>query len=152
MPAGDLRDGQDQPLDPRNGDLYHLRKSGLVQTIPWRDGDRALVVLTECGQRLLETNRRPSSSRHRHQHNDGRERHERPRQEFYGGLRKPKELTHDAQVYRAYLKAAERLRDEGWRELSCCILSSQVPYELAILRNATANHQRNVDAPTCALS
>ena len=28
-------------------------------------------------------------------------------------MRKPKELTHDAQVYRAYLKAAERLRDEG---------------------------------------
>lgn len=49
-------------------------------------------------------------------------------------------------------------RDERmlWRELSCCILSSQVPYELAtasaerideaaILRNATANHQRDVE-------
>jgi hypothetical protein len=34
VPAGDLRDGQDKPLDPHRGDLCHLRKSGLVQTIP----------------------------------------------------------------------------------------------------------------------
>ena len=47
----------------------------------------------------------------------------RARQEFYAGVRsgrhtrfavhRPRELTHDAQVYRAYLKEAERLREEG---------------------------------------
>ncbi len=50
VPAGDLRDGQDRPLDPRRGDLYHLRQSGLVQTIPALGRDRALVVLTERGR------------------------------------------------------------------------------------------------------
>ena len=34
VPAGDLRDGQDRPLDPHRGDLRHLRDSGLVETIP----------------------------------------------------------------------------------------------------------------------
>ena len=45
------------------------------------------------------------------------------RQEFHAGVRsarhtrfavhRPRELTHDAQVYRAYLKDAERLREDG---------------------------------------
>ena len=47
----------------------------------------------------------------------------RSRQKFYAGVRsgrstrfvvhRARELTHDAQVYRAYLKEAERLREEG---------------------------------------
>jgi hypothetical protein len=32
-----------------------------------------------------------------------------------GGLRKPRELTHDTKVYRAYQRAEERLRGEGSR-------------------------------------
>jgi hypothetical protein len=83
VPAGDLRDGQDKPLEPNRGDLNHLRKSGLVQTIPALGRDRALVVLTKRGEQLLEFNRREVRD---------------ARQEFYGGLQKPKELTHDAQV------------------------------------------------------
>ena len=47
VPAGDLRDGQDRPLDPHRGDLRHLRDQGLVETIPAIGEDRALVVLTE---------------------------------------------------------------------------------------------------------
>jgi hypothetical protein len=38
-----------------------------------------------------------------------------PRQTFYAGLRKQRELTHDSKVYRAYLRAEERLRDQGGR-------------------------------------
>jgi hypothetical protein len=34
---------------------------------------------------------------------------------FYAGLRKPRELTHDSKVYRAYLRAEERLREQGGR-------------------------------------
>jgi hypothetical protein len=41
------------------------------------------------------------------------ERQQEPRQTFYAGLRKPRELTHDAGVYRAYLRAEERLRSGG---------------------------------------
>jgi hypothetical protein len=112
VPAGDLRDGQDKPLEPRDGDLYHLKREGLVETLPVRGHDRALVVLTDKGREVLESHQRPVD--------EGWSRGERvrrdapdARQEFYSGLRKPRQLTHDAQVYRAYLQAAERLRDEG---------------------------------------
>jgi hypothetical protein len=113
VPAGDLRDGQDRPLDPCTGDLRHLRTSGLVQTIPARHEERALIVLTERGHRLLEALRRPSQSLTQADRLHRPDARERPRQAFYRGLRKPKELTHDAQVYRAYLNAAERLREQG---------------------------------------
>jgi hypothetical protein len=138
VPAGDLRDGQDRPLDPHRGDLRHLRDAGLVETIPAIGEDRALVVLTERGRDVLERHR--WSSVHREELRwaavekefgdergvgDERSRpHEpKPRQEFYAGIRsvrhtrfavhRPRELTHDAQVYRAYLKDAERLREDG---------------------------------------
>ena len=92
--AEDLRDGQGQPLDPRGGDLRHLKQEHLVRTIPVRDG-RALVVLTERGRDVLERNRH------------GRE------QQFYAGLQRPRELLHDARVYQAYEREAERLREDG---------------------------------------
>jgi hypothetical protein len=38
-----------------------------------------------------------------------------PSQTFYAGLRKPRELTHDSVVYRAYLRDEERLREQGGR-------------------------------------
>jgi hypothetical protein len=37
------------------------------------------------------------------------------KQAFYAGLRKPRELTHDSKVYRAYQRAEQRLRREGGR-------------------------------------
>ncbi len=128
VPAGDLRDGQDRPLDPHRGDLRHLRDSGLVDTIPAIANGRALVVLTERGRDVLERNR--WSSVHREDLewaaverefdngrdvDDDRRKPEEPkaRQEFCAGVRsgrhtrfavhRPRELTHDAQVYRAYL-------------------------------------------------
>lgn len=136
VPAGDLRDGEGQPLDPNRGDLRHLRDQGLVQTIPAAGRDRALVVLTERGRDVLERNR--WSKVHRGELKskalerglgDGRDiddergRPQGPKREqaFYAGaqsgratrfaVHRPRELTHDAQVYRAYLKEAERLRE-----------------------------------------
>jgi hypothetical protein len=47
VPAGDLRDGQDRPLDPHRGDLRHLRDQGLVETIPAIGEERALVTQTD---------------------------------------------------------------------------------------------------------
>ena len=58
------------------------------------ENERALG-LTEHGHGLLE--------RHRDGHHDHR-------QAFYAGADKARERTHDAQLYRAYLKAAERLQ------------------------------------------
>jgi hypothetical protein len=62
------------------------------------------VVLTDRGRDLLEAN--------------WHERHDRswePQQAFYAGLRKPRELTHDSKVYRAYSRAEEGIREQGGR-------------------------------------
>ena len=125
VPAGDLRDGNDRPLDPHRGDLRHLKDSGLVDTVPAGGDDRALVVLTERGRDVLERNR--WSTVHADElrweaidrecgriPDDGRSREARPQQEFHVGIRsirhtrfavhRPRELVHDSHVYRAYLK------------------------------------------------
>jgi hypothetical protein len=98
VPASDLRDSFDQPLDPRHGELWHLRDSGLVQTVRL-DRDHSVVTLTKEGRDLLESRRLDDDSR--------------DRQAFYAGVPKPRELKHDAELYRAYTEEAERLRDEG---------------------------------------
>jgi hypothetical protein len=97
----DLHDGRDQSPDTRRG-MRHLEQEGLLRTSPLSSDDRA-VVLTDRGRDLLEANRREQ------------ERSWEPRQTFYAGLRKPRELTHDSKVYRAYLRAEERLREQGGR-------------------------------------
>ena len=96
----DLRDGRDRALDPRSGDLRHLREQGLVETVRVPGFRDHAVVLTREGRRLLES--------HRDREHDGQQR-------FYDGLRRPRELEHDVQVYRAYEREAERLRERGAR-------------------------------------
>ena len=81
----------------------HLEQEGLLCTSP-RSSDERAVVLTDRGRDLLEANRYERDDRS----------HE-PRQTFWAGLRKPRELTHDTQVYRAYQRAEERLRGGGGR-------------------------------------
>jgi hypothetical protein len=61
VPAGELRDAQERPLDPRTSDLRHLKESGLVQVRPAAGNDRALVVLTEKGRDVLERHHRPTA-------------------------------------------------------------------------------------------
>jgi hypothetical protein len=78
----DLHDGRD---DTRRAQR-HLEREGLLRTSPLSSDDRA-IVLTDRGRDLPEANRY--------------ERHERswePRQAFYAGLRKPRELTHDSNI------------------------------------------------------
>jgi hypothetical protein len=58
-----------------------------------------LVTLTDRGRHLLESHRSRG--------------HEQVRQAFYSGVVKPRELAHDTQLYRAYLRAADRLRERG---------------------------------------
>jgi len=102
MSESDIHDLRDDSSNPRRS-LRHLEDEGLIRRSPLSSDDRA-VVLTDCGRDLLEANRyeRP-------------ERTCEPRQTFYAGLRKPRELTHDTKVYRAYQRAEERLRGQGGR-------------------------------------
>ena len=81
--------------------MDRLRESNLLERITLDSRDRDVVVLTGRGRELLEAHRlaRPDE----------------PRQAFYAGLRKPRELSHDAQVYTAFRRAEERLRGQGGR-------------------------------------
>jgi hypothetical protein len=97
----DLRDPRDASFDVRDRELRHLEKQGLIQRVPLNGKERA-VALTTRGRGLLEAHRgRDADSR----------------QQFYSGADRPRERTHDTQVYRAYLKAAERLRERDARIL-----------------------------------
>jgi len=96
----DLRDHRDHPVDPRSGDLRHLREQGLVETIRIAGSRDYAVALTKDGRSLLES--------HRDRDRDSG-------QTFYAGAKRERELEHDVQVYRAYEREAERLQERGAR-------------------------------------
>jgi DNA-binding MarR family transcriptional regulator len=105
VPVDDLRDERGGAQDRWHGDLERLQTAGLIRAVAPLDRhhgrDRTTVVaLTERGRQLLESHRT---------------RDHEPRQTFYAGLVKSRELTHDAQLYRAYLRTAERLHSQGAR-------------------------------------
>lgn len=99
VPERDLSDSCSAAFDVRESELRYLEKQGLIQRVAVNDKDRA-VALTERGQALLERRRTGDGNHH---------------QQFYSGADRPRERSHDAQFYRAYLEAAERLRDRGAR-------------------------------------
>jgi len=94
----DLRDHHDRPLDPRLGELRHLREQGLVETVRVPGSREHAVALTKEGRGLLE-------------HHRGRDQGDD--QTFWAGVKRERELEHDLQVYRAYERAAERLAERG---------------------------------------
>jgi hypothetical protein len=94
----DLSDPREESPTSREPDLRHLRDEGLTQSVKLEGRERA-VTLTERGQHLLDS--------HRRERDDDRD------QAFYAGVNRPRELSHDAQLYRAYLREEERIRDEG---------------------------------------
>jgi len=94
----DLREPRHESKDWRAPDLRHLRDEGLARSVSLGGRDRA-VTLTERGHHLLEAHRRDGD--------DARE------QSFQAGVSRPRELSHDAQLYGAYLREEERLRDQG---------------------------------------
>jgi hypothetical protein len=98
--ANELRDDEGRPGDLRHGDLERLRSAALIQRVAPAEGDErsAFISLTERGKELLEANRIGER--------DGGQR-------YYAGPAKMRELTHDAEEYRAYLEAADRLRALG---------------------------------------
>jgi hypothetical protein len=108
--TADLREmlysGKRRPLE---NDLHYLRDKGLVETTQVnlrRDGRRRtierveVVTLTRDGRRLLL-----------------REGDLPKDQKIYFGLVKPREIEHDSQIYRAYLKEAERIERKGGTNL-----------------------------------
>jgi len=103
VPANELREpNPNTPTRPAR-DLERLREHGLIKTMPHVVGRTrtTVVTLTERGRAVLECRRRPDSGE--------------PRQRFYAGVSKPRELAHDARVHAAYIRAAERLADRGGR-------------------------------------
>lgn len=102
VPADDLRDDGGRTGDVRHGDLERLRSAGLIRAVaPFNRGDRTVLVsLTERGRDVLESHRSRGSE---------------SGQAFYAGIVKGRELSHDAQLHRAYLRVAERLENDGAR-------------------------------------
>ena len=100
--ADDLRDDHGRPGDIRHGDLERLRNAGLIRAVaPLDRGERTVIVtLTERGRDVLESHRSRGAG---------------SGQKFYAGALKSRELSHDAQLYRAYERAAERLQAQGAR-------------------------------------
>jgi DNA-binding MarR family transcriptional regulator len=102
VPIDDLGDERGA-ADLWHGDLDRLRSAGLIEVVAPLERDEGrttLVTLTERGRDLLDS----------HQTRDrGRT------QTFYAGALKSRELSHDAQLSRAYLRSAERLQAKGAR-------------------------------------
>jgi hypothetical protein len=96
-------DGDRRGRDIWHGDWQRLADLGLIkrEAIADREGTRHLVVLTRDGKALLDA--------HATARADGR------RQEFYAGIVKPRELRHDAQLYRLFKAEADRLERDGGR-------------------------------------
>lgn len=103
LAESDLQRLRDEARTPQQS-IRYLEDQGLLCRSALNAEDRA-VALTDRGRDLLEANRFLPR--------DGRL-HE-PRQAFHSGVRKPRELTHDVKVYRAYQRAEDRLRDQGGR-------------------------------------
>jgi hypothetical protein len=93
----DLRVHRDES-DAREPDLRHLRDEGLVRFVSLDGRDQA-ATLTKRGHHLLEAHRRDRAS-------------ERV-QVFSAGVSRSRELSHDAQLYGAYLREEERIREQG---------------------------------------
>lgn len=96
VPIGQLRDHDNAPAHQRSADIRHLREQGLIETVRVPGHRDSVAVLTKQGLDLLE--------RHRDTHGE-------PAQSFYSGLKRTRELEHDAQIYGAYLQAAGRLQE-----------------------------------------
>jgi hypothetical protein len=86
-------------------DLHYLQKKGIVtlrsvnarRDGSWRQPERIQVVtLTRRGKKIV---RRVGTLRHD--------------QQLYAGLVKPREVEHDTQIYRVYLKEVERIENLG---------------------------------------
>ena len=127
VPEADLRESQSRPRDVR-----HLRDIGLVHTQPYIVGKTrtTLVTLTARGRDVLEHGRREHAPS--------------PRQAFHAGVSKPRELAHDAHVFRAYLRAAERLSATG-KHVRRVVLEEELKRDYQQFLQASNRRRRDSD-------
>jgi hypothetical protein len=78
------------------------------------DGRERALTLSERGHHLLEAHRR--------------DRAETREQAFYAGVSRSRELSHDVQLYAAYLREEERLRSQG-AEIRRVVLEGELKRE-----------------------
>ena len=98
----DLDDGR-HGTDAWHRDWRHLGEQGLLnhETITDRDGAHHVVALTREGKDLLDAHSTARSDGHR--------------QEYYADIVKPRELRHDAQLYRVFKEEAALIERNGGR-------------------------------------
>ena len=116
-------------------DVENLFRQGLVQmkSVPHEEkGSRQLLALTKAGHRFLTENRIAGKD-----------------QGLYHGFTKPREAHHDADLYRLYQKAADKIEREGGRNLRVVLdyeLKKRVYHDLAKLGpdRASAESKRTV--------
>jgi hypothetical protein len=119
-------------------DLENLIRQSLLQikSVPHEEqGVRHLLALTKAGHRLLQSTTIAAKE-----------------QALYHGFKKPKEAHHDADLYRLYQKAAEKIERSGGQHLRLILdyeLEKRVYHDLAKLgpdrtapesRRAVAEH------------
>jgi hypothetical protein len=116
-------------------DAENLIRQGLVQmkSIPHEEkGSRQLLTLTKAGHRFLTENSIAGKD-----------------QALYHGFTKPREAHHDADLYRLYQKAADKIERGGGRNLRVVLdyeLKKRVYHDLAKLGpdRASAESKRTV--------
>ena len=131
VPVSDLQDHDGRRADLRHGDLERLRSAGLIQVAAHLDHEERtpVLTLTEQGRALLENHRSPGRG---------------PGQAFHAGISKPRELRHDAHVFRAYLRSAERLHARGAR-IHRVVLDSELKREYQRFLHARNEGRRDCD-------
>jgi hypothetical protein len=102
LPPDDLTAGQGGRHGSRN-ECRHLAEQGLLsrETITDRHGSQHVLSLTREGKDLLDAHSTTRSDGHR--------------QAYYAGVVKPRELAHDAQLYRVFKNELAQIEREGGR-------------------------------------
>jgi hypothetical protein len=116
-------------------DMENLVRQGLVEikSIPHEEtGCRTLLTLTKQGHRFLSEIQAPAKD-----------------QVLYHGFTRPREAHHDADLYRLYQKAAEKIERNGGRSLRVVLdfeLTKRVYHDLAKLGTDrdSSTHKREV--------
>jgi hypothetical protein len=97
VPADDVN-ARTGSLDVWHGELGYLAKQGLIEhtRVPINDRPTTVVALTQEGKALLDAHRPDRESQH-----------------YHAGLVKPREIAHDAQIYRLYQAEAAHIERDG---------------------------------------
>jgi len=112
-------------------DVRHLKQHGLVTDKTFeisRKKSLRVITLTKAGYRVLKNSHRLPDD-----------------QALYHGLRKPREVAHDADLYRLYQKETARIEQAGGRPLRAILdyeLKKNLNRDLALLGSDKDNEAR----------